>query len=160
MDEIYIAFYKGNRDKKDGLAFYYRAKLSDWLIRVFTKGPYSHAELAVPLGEGQYRCYTSSIRDGGVRVKNMPLPEDKWDLIPISKLGSLRNDSPETIEAFFESKKGLKYDFLGALGIILPTQDRANKWFCSEIIAEYFGIHQSWRYSPNLLWSIMQNEVK
>lgn len=34
-----------------------------------TRGEYSHCEIAVRLPDGQFDCYTSSHRDGGVRCK-------------------------------------------------------------------------------------------
>ena len=80
---VYLALYKGRRDGawyRPGVA---AARLSDWIIRTLTGSPYSHCELAVPCADGQYDCYSSSIRDGGVRLKTMPLPPEKWDLIPV-----------------------------------------------------------------------------
>ena len=78
---IYLALYKGRRDGawyKPSIA---AARLSDWTIRTFTQSIYSHCELAIAREDGQYDCYSSSIRDGGVRMKTMKLPADKWDLI-------------------------------------------------------------------------------
>lgn len=162
MNQIYVAYYHGNRDKSDGVGFYYRARLSDGLIRFFTKGPYSHCELAVSLGEGKYRCYSASIRDKGVRIKDMALPENKWTLIPIEELKGYDPEvhTPESIEAYFQAHLGQPYDFSGALGVVFPNSHRGDKWFCSEIVADYFGLYQSWRYSPNMLYAVMKQPAR
>ena len=49
----------------------------NWLnaaIRWWTGSQYSHCELVV-----RGTCYSSTIRDGGVRAKVMALPSDRWD---------------------------------------------------------------------------------
>ena len=85
---IYLALYKGHRDGSGWRVWCARA--TDWLTRILTRGQYSHAEIAVRLPENdvadaaQYECYSASIRDGGVRLKTMPLPGNKWDLIDLS----------------------------------------------------------------------------
>ena len=48
------------------------------LIRWWTGSQYSHCELVV-----RGTCYSSSVRDGGVRAKVMALPSDKWDVIEL-----------------------------------------------------------------------------
>ena len=86
--QIYLALYKGHRDGSGWRVWCARA--TDWLTRILTRGQYSHAEIAVRLPENdvadaaQYECYSASIRDGGVRLKTMPLPGNKWDLIDLS----------------------------------------------------------------------------
>ncbi|MDK4651358.1 hypothetical protein QG070_10130, partial [Kingella kingae] len=90
------------------------ARLSDWLIRQVTHGKYSYCEIAIAKENGVYSCYSSSIRDGGVRFKVMPLPPDKWDLICV--------DLPEQrVHEFYAQTKGAKYDWAGCLGIALPA---------------------------------------
>ncbi|MEX4029427.1 enoyl-CoA hydratase, partial [Haemophilus influenzae] len=89
--KIYLALYKGKKSGKKPKDLL--ARLSDWLTRKLTKGAYSHCEIAVMKEtfvsghhyetEVTYECYSSSIRDGGVRCKEIDVSDSlKWDLIP------------------------------------------------------------------------------
>lgn len=138
---VYLAFYKGTTEHK-GIA-----RLSDWLTRLITRGPYSHCELAVTLPSGEYTCYSSSVRDDGVRCKVMPLPGDTWDLVPLSI-------EPALIEEYFQQRKGTPYDWFGAIGFVTLSHGREGKYFCSEFCAECLGLLDAWRYSPNMLYAI------
>lgn len=91
MSQVYMAFYRGRAER-----FFSLARLSDWLTRQVTRGPYSHCELVERLPDGLFICYSSSVRDKGVRSKRMPLPIEKWDLLPI-------NADPLALETFFVS---------------------------------------------------------
>ena len=138
---VYLALYKGRRDGawyRPGVA---AARLSDWIIRTLTGSPYSHCELAVPCAGGQYDCYSSSIRDGGVRFKTMPLPPEKWDLIPVDA-------SPEQVYAALAATFGAKYDWLGATGVIARWRHDKRKWFCSEWCAWTLGLANPERFCP------------
>lgn len=141
MKQVYLAFYKG-RSEHHGLA-----RLSDWLTRLVTRGDYSHCELAVEQDNGEFLCYSSSVRDKGVRCKQMPLPQDKWDLIPTRA-------SPASVETFFRQNDAMKYDWLGAVGFVVFNRGRENKYFCSEFCADFLGLVDSWRYSPNMLHAL------
>ena len=138
---VYLALYRGRRDGawyRPGVA---AARLSDWIIRTLTGSPYSHCELALPHGNGQYDCCSSSIRDGGVRVKGMPLPSEKWDLIPVDV-------SPEQVYAALVATIGAKYDWLGATGVIARWRHDKRKWFCSEWCAWTLGLANPERFCP------------
>ena len=141
MTKIYLALYKGKKDGKDIKTRLLRC--ADWAVRQSTNGIYSHCEIAIAKENGVYSCYSSSIRDGGVRFKVMPLPPDKWDLI--------RVDLPEQrIHEFYAQTKGAKYDWAGCLGIALPAlRQNVKKWFCSEWCAGCLGYDQPARFSPN-----------
>ena len=142
--KIYLALYKGHRDGawyRPGVA---AARLSDWIIRTLTGSPYSHCELAVPCADGQYDCYSSSIRDGGVRLKTMPLPPEKWDLIPVDV-------SPEQVYEALAATFGAKYDWIGATGVIARWRHDKRKWFCSEWCAWTLGLSNPERFCPGSL---------
>ena len=142
--KIYLALYKGRRDGawyRPGVA---AARLSDWIIRTLTGSPYSHCELAVPCADGQYDCYSSSIRDGGVRLKTMPLPSEKWDLIPVDA-------SPEQVYEALAATFAAKYDWLGATGVIARWRHDKRKWFCSEWCAWTLGLSNPERFCPGSL---------
>lgn len=143
---IYLALYKGRRDGAWYQPAVAASRLGDWAIRLFTRSIYSHCELAVPRKDGQYDCYSSSIRDGGVRVKTMPLPEAKWDLIPIRQTNAYADTANH-----YAATRGQAYDWAGALGIVLPARQHARKWFCSEWCAAALGLPNPARYSPGRL---------
>ena len=143
-NRIYLACYKGRRDGSG--AQVWAARFTDWLTRVLTRGIYSHCEIAVALDGGQFECYSSSIRDGGVRMKTMPLPSEKWDLIALPDVaGSLKTN----LAAVFARTQGQRYDLPGALGVVFKTRQRHDRWFCSEWCGQVLGLSEPWRFSPN-----------
>ena len=147
--KIYLALYKGRRDGTG--AQVWAARFTDWLTRVLTRGQYSHCEIAVALDGGQFECYSSSIRDGGVRCKTMPLPAAKWDLIELpDSSGSLKTN----LAAVFNRTQGQRYDLPGALGVVFKTRQRSGRWFCSEWCGQVLGLSEPWRFSPNDLAAI------
>ncbi|EEG24791.1 Uncharacterised protein [Eikenella corrodens] len=113
-----------------------------------TRGRYSHCELAVRLPEtadGQeYECYSASIRDGGVRWKRMPLPADKWDLIPLDDAML----HAHTVGLYLRTA-GQGYDLPGAFGVVFGLPENRRRWFCSEWVGAALGLSESWRFSPN-----------
>ena len=141
-DTVYLALYKGHRDGAWYQPNVAAARLGDWLIRTFTRSPYSHCEIAGNKGNGQYACYSASLRDGGVRCKTMPLPADKWDLIPI------RQNVYADVLNYFGRTQGEPYDFIGACGVVLGIKGSLKKWFCSEWCAAALGLQYPDRYSP------------
>ena len=161
---IYAAFYFGKPGKHESLAYRLRCFIGDGLTKLFTHGRYSHCELAIPTedkdsqGRVIYKCYSSSIRDKGVRCKLMPLPKEKWVVVPISLFHTYeyRLHNEETLLKFFEKHKGKPYDFMGALGVVTGAKQSDKKWFCSEFMAEFLGLNQAWRYSPNHLAALFR----
>ncbi|RCL01495.1 MAG: hypothetical protein JSC085_000379 [Candidatus Tokpelaia sp. JSC085] len=140
-----MAFYHGHTKK-----FFHLARLGDWLIRTVTSGFYSHCEIAVVQKHGLFDCYSSSKRDGGVRHKIMLLPADKWHLIPLTA-------TPGQVLAFYRKHQGKKYDWWGVIGFILYHKSDDRQLFCSEFCAEFLGLSESWRYSPNLLHALLSS---
>ena len=152
---IYLALYKGRRD---GSGWRVRmARFTDWLTRVLTRGKYSHCEIAVRLPEtadGQeYECYSASIRDKGVRMKTMPLPADKWDLIPLDDAVL----HAHTVGLYLRTA-GQGYDLPGAFGVVFWLPENRRRWFCSEWVGKALGLAESWRFSPNDLAAIFKGE--
>ncbi|HDR1428741.1 enoyl-CoA hydratase [Pasteurella multocida subsp. multocida] len=160
---VYLALYKGKKSGRRPKDFL--ARFSDWLTRKFTKGIYSHCEIVVRREEfltGHHYevevihdCYSSSIRDGGVRCKQIDVYDrEKWDLI------ELKNIKEEQIKRYFESTKGLSYDWWGALGIVLGLKQKRSKFFCSEWCFNCIkNSDQGWRFTPNQL-AVIFKEVK
>lgn len=149
---IYLALYHGHRDGTG--AQVWAARFTDWLTRKLTRGQYSHCEIVEFVGDNEYRCHSSSIRDGGVRCKYMPLPAAKWDLIELPNVspqglptvaGSLKTN----LAAVFAQTQGQRYDLAGALGVVFKTRQRHDRWFCSEWCGQVLGLSEPWRFSPN-----------
>ena len=107
----------------------------------------SYCELAVQVSDGCFDCYSSSIRDGGVRLKTMPLPPEKWDLL---ELPSGIKDHAR-LQFVFGNTRGRRYDWLGAVGVVAYTRQRSDKWFCSEWCAYVLDHTDPHRFSPNSL---------
>ena len=159
-NQVYLALYKGRKTglKPSDLI----ARCSDWLTRKLTKGAYSHCEIAVERMEFTsgdhyehevvYDCYSSSIRDGGVRCKQIDVTDStKWDLVPL--------DCPTSqITAYFARTQGKKYDWWGAIGIVFGIKQKRSKYFCSEWC--FNAIHsteEGWRFSPNQLAAMFKD---
>lgn len=152
---IYLAMYKGHSSN-------WRERLEDGLIRLFTRGRYSHCEIAIErveltdryTREVFYDCYSASPRYGGVRCMLMSgFDPQKWDLIKISSLAYVKK---EKIERYFQHTKGRKYDLLGALGLILGFKHKRERFFCSEwCYNAIFGSNQGWQFNPNQLAYLM-----
>lgn len=153
-NSVCLALYKGNGKKL-------LHKIEDAAIRLFTWGKYSHCEIAVKkphfrtgerIPEYYFECYSASPREGGVRKKRIDLENGKWDLIEL-------NISEEQVKAYFERTKGKKYDFWGALGIVLGTRQRQSRYFCSEWCYNViFNSEEGHKYSPNRLAKLLKDK--
>ena len=148
MNKIYMAFYKKKRKIVDFQSFYFR--LFDGFTRLVTGGIYSHCEIAIET-LGEYNCYSSSNRDGGVRKKSMHLPSEDWDLIEITHLVSIRD-----IAEFYKKTEGKKYDFIGLISPVLGNLHDDDKYFCSEWCAEAIQLILPNKYSPVSLYRYLR----
>lgn len=121
----------------------YKAK-GNWLnrlIRWWTKSPYSHCELVV-----NGMCYSSSIRDGGVRGKVMALPADKWDVIdlPWADAG--------VVQGWFDRHAHDRYGWIDlVLCQLLGMRRDSRGVFCSEACAAALRYPNPTRFSPQTL---------
>jgi hypothetical protein len=121
------------------------ARLFDWLVRLVTRSPYSHCEIVI---DGV--CWSSSIRDGGVRAKRIDLDSGHWHVIPL-------HTDPARALAWFKSHMGQGYDWLGVLRFIVPfIPQRAGRWFCSEACAAALGLPCPSHYSPGGLAALIE----
>lgn len=115
-----------------------RGTLFNALIRWWTRSPYSHCELVI-----NGTCYSSSIRDGGVRGKVMALPSDKWDVIELPWA-----DDTAVTDWFIAHERD-RYGWLDLLtGQLLGMQRDHRGVFCSEACAKALGLRGSTRMSP------------
>lgn len=154
MSNIYVAFYKHKRPLNSWQNICFR--FFDEVIRLFTHGKYSHCEVVMPNfekdGDLLFECYSASNRDGGVRLKLMPLPVERWDLIKV-------NVNPALLRLYFKQTKGSRYDMLGAIGVVLPVGENKHKYFCSEWCAGAIGLANPHKYSPNSLYRKLKEKV-
>lgn len=148
LNKVYLAFYKKKRKIIDFQSFYYR--IFDDFTCLVTDGIYSHCELAIE-NLGEYNCYSSSNRDGGVRKKRMELPLEDWDLIEITHLVNVRD-----IVDFYKKTQGKKYDFIGLMSPVLGNLHDDDKYFCSEWCAEAIGVIFPNKYSPSSLYRYLR----
>ena len=153
MSKVYLAMYKGRKDGR-GVKVW-AARIADWVVRTVTRSPYSHCEIAVEHPrDGLFDCYSSSARDGGVRVKTMSLPTDKWDLIDLPPAVAL------SVSRLFRRTHGAGYDWLGAIGVVLKSPHSKSRWFCSEWCAYVIGYTNPCRYSPQALYAAVSTKDK
>lgn len=167
MAVVYLALYKGRKSGTGIKAW--TARLVDWAIRQATGGIYAHCEIAVLEAVKQYpphivqmdgspaptmyTCYSASARDGGVRQKVMPLPSEKWDLIPVGAGAAVHAAD------LYRQTAGCRYDWRGAFGTVLPRIGHSRRrWFCSEWCAAALGFCTPGRFSPNYLAKLLGKE--
>ena len=126
-----VAFYKGRKRLFN--------RLTSWWLR----GPYSHVELVLGYDQaGQSICASSSMMDGGVRVKHMLLDPEHWDIVPVG-------GDPAQAWAWLREHEGGGYDYLGLVGFIFRVFGHSkNRWVCSEAVAEMLGYKGAWRFDP------------
>ena len=164
---VYVAFYKGR--PRPGASLRERAKyLFDWTIRVITRSPYSHCELAIPdtARPGVYFCVSASVRDGGVRGKFMTLPGDRWDLLPAIDPEYLRDPAhydralrtlpAETVSDWLRRYQGQRYDWAGVLRFVFPwLRQSGMRWFCSEFVARVLDMANPEKQSPQSVYQYL-----
>ncbi len=143
---IYVAFYKG------------RKTWLDKLICFITRSKYSHCEIYVRTVEGSRVLYSSSPRDGGVRMKylNKPLDLKKWELIPLDE-----KITHTKVKEFFTKTKGKKYDYIGAIASVVSIfKQNPNRYFCSEWVAKCLEIYKPkpHRLTPKKLFTLLEKQ--
>lgn len=153
---MYIAFYKYKTPVTNWRSFVNRAMHE--VICLFTRSKYSHCELVITeqnltlndvLSRLSLDCYSSSVRDGGVRKKEMMLKKERWDIVKISA------DKQKAIDAFNDCN-GQKYDFLGAIKGVIPFFPQSkNRWYCSEIVAFSLGFEKKAGKTPQSLYDYL-----
>lgn len=118
----------------------YKAR-GNWLNRLicwWTGSQYSHCELVI-----HGVCFSSSVRDGGVRGKCMALPAGSWDVIPIPWADA------DSVTQWFADHERDRYGWLDLLtGQLLGMQRDYRGVFCSEACAKALGLRNATRMSP------------
>lgn len=118
----------------------YKAR-GNWLNRLicwWTGSQYSHCELVV-----RGTCYSSTIRDGGVRAKVMALPSDKWDVVDLPWA-----DDDAVTDWFIRHERD-RYGYIDLITSQMLGMRRDHRGvFCSEACAKALGLRNSTRMSP------------
>jgi hypothetical protein len=134
------------------LAAYTPHRWSDiggWAICWWTRSPYSHVEVVI---DGL--CYSSSMRDGGVRSKRIDLDQPHWRVIPIAwrdPAAALR------MWGLYEGEPYGYGDLLAQHVLRLPVDDPG--LLCSELCALMLGLPESTArgMSPGQLVEYVEN---
>jgi hypothetical protein len=136
---LYIGTHQG-----DGLS----PKLGAMIIRFAQAGKYknvTHAEAILEeYDDGTVLIGSSSMMDGGVRMKRLALNLKNWIIVDVPHWDAIKS------KAWFEKHNGEKYDVRGAVASVLPwfaTQN--NRWFCNESISESVGFETGDRFDPS-----------
>ena len=167
-----LASYKGTHSGISGLG--------NIAIRLRLSSIYSHSELIFEpkdrvrefMPDGTMHdldhspwCFSSSAidimpewspiragRKGGCRFKRIKLDLDNWDLLEIPY------DINEIRTARLATKlQGKMYDWQGIFGYLAwPIPDKADRYTCSEAIAEVLECLEPFRYNPPVLHSAVQ----
>ena len=134
QSKLHLAFYIGDKTNPS-------ATFMDRLVCFVTKSKFSHVELVLDKETGY--SVSSSPRDGGVRYAYIDYSKNHWVLVPIT----VETHNPKMIVEWFNSFVGMKYDYIGAVGSVLPFNiENQYRWFSSEILTEF------------LRWSALTNE--
>jgi hypothetical protein len=141
---LMLAFYKGEGDWID------RA------VRWATRSPYSHVEMARAKTGGLFVGLSSSIRDGGVRIKSIARTPGHWDFVPVPWADA------DAAWQYARVWIGAGYDLPGILGsqIVALRRQRPDRWFCSELCAAALGLGQPETISPGGLHARVQDMTR
>lgn len=132
-----LAFYKGKGD------------LFDRIVRFWTGSVYSHVEYITPDGRG----FSSSLRDGGVRVKDIDFSDTStWEIVEV--------DYPDwRMMAWYSSHEGLEYDVWGLLGFLFrPGRGDPTAYFCSEAVASALEYEEAFRFDVATLYQVVKRD--
>lgn len=133
------ALYRGTRPGLPGIY--------NWLVRWWTRSPYSHVELIFSDG----MAASSSFSDHGVRFKAIEFDAEHWDFVDLP--GALEQPARD----WFAAHAGQPYDLIGNIHFLVgPVADDRQKWFCSESVAAALGMDDPWRYDPAVLASALR----
>jgi len=127
-------------------------RYNDWrlfarLVTLVRGGDSAHCEVAGQWDGDVYTCVSASMQDGGVRIKEMRMPPDKWRIYEIAA-------QLDPIEYGLRNLH-LKYDYLGLLGIVWPLIGHARKRkFCTEVAGEIIGLSEPHLFDLRMLESV------
>jgi hypothetical protein len=132
------------------LAFYKaRGTIADRMIRLITRSDYSHVEIlpgcmVPPQPSFEWDSFSSSGRDGGVRLKRIRFDEGSWDFVAVPWADDDR------IQNAMISEVGLGYDWIGLFlsQLLNLRRGSSRRWFCSEMVAHVLEMPTPYALSP------------
>lgn len=139
-----VALYIGDH-KQDALM----VRLGWWITRMGQKGEYAqvtHVEaILAEHADGSVDIGSSSIRDGGVRIKERVfLNQDHWIIADVPKW------SAKKARKWFVEHAGEKYDTRGAFATAFPIQwTQPNRWFCNQAVGASAGMKSPEVFGPS-----------
>ncbi len=154
---VYLAFYKPS----------FRALIKhpfDLAICLFTWSRLSHVEIVIAYDHqtwGLRRWYSSSPRDGGMRIRQIAPRPEHWVFVHIPWVSQ---EQAEELHDWFDRKRGRRYDWPGALTCLLGGfLNYKRRWFCSEAVVDSLQdsdvlpslARPSKRISPARLFSLL-----
>ncbi|MEM7722146.1 MAG: hypothetical protein AAF376_07200 [Pseudomonadota bacterium] len=140
----WMAFYRGR-----GRFF------TDTIPRIVTQSEFSHCELLRSDTEPQFGethlCGSASVREGGVRAREITFREGRWEFCPVPW-------APENAWDVIGDNAGRRYDLLGlAMTHFFNFRIHSkSRWFCSEICAHALGLSSAHSYAPGDLHRIVK----
>lgn len=145
-----VALYKGPPSIGDWVHV-----LSHWItcavlsVRAGQWVRHSHAEIVI---DGV--CYSSSLRDGGTRAKQINLNTGRWDVLDVPVW--FNEDAAKKIA---KSLLGRKYDRRGALALAIPSLGQNDgKIFCFEFVAQCLQLDDPHTATPpDLIAAVVDN---
>jgi hypothetical protein len=149
-----VYFYKGDGD------------LFDWLIRKWTRSPYSHCAVVFTFEGGEQVLYEAQNGVGVVSrtvVADIDLRTSQWDHIDIPVSAA----SQEKVLDWCRGELGCKYDWRGMFWsqVLFIPREHPDKWFCSEYAAA--ALEQMWMlqgkkpctFSPGSLERLLKDQL-
>jgi hypothetical protein len=135
------------------LAFYRPHRWTDligYAIAAWTRSPYSHCELVM---DGV--CYSSSLRDGGVRSKVIDLSGAHWTVINAPWI------SAYAVKELFEDTKGEPYGYLDLISqhVMRLPWHQSKGWLCSEWCALAAGLPNAQSWTPGMLYDYAKGKT-
>jgi len=147
-----IAMYKGPAKSLFQRFFH-------WLTCMVTGSVYSHCELVIDVNivQGYALCMSSSMRDGGVRLKQINLSSGHWDVFDLPTFSPA--DRQRALQWFIDHENE-GYDWLGLLWFLIPVSfEKRRRWFCSEAIAASLNLPDPHKLHPQRLLDILSKEA-
>lgn len=116
-----------------------------------TRSIYSHCELVFgdTLTSGHSLCASSSMRDKGVRFKQINLASGRWDVYPLA----YDREAEAYAYDWFVKHQGMPYDHLGLAWFVLPIDgfNDPARFVCSEAIAAALRMRKPHKFHPQRL---------
>lgn len=117
------------------------------LTRLVQKGEFgrvTHVEaILAEHGDGTVDIASSSLRDGGVRIKpRVALTAGHWLVVDVPQW------NVERARGWFQAHDGEPYDSRGALATVLPGHHRGGAWFCNEAVGASAGLREPATFTP------------